>query len=211
MGLAVNVALLDDLRRSDEEGFEHLTAVFDRLSAYLAKEGHPGYREPSELAVQLPAHTGSFSYSFLHYLRRAYAHAHAGAESVPPCPDDEDPAADELVDEELTMHMNSHLVCHSDCEGFYVPIDFEDVLYSPDELGIPGCMVGSSVALLRELRLVAGPIGIELTLSSPTARTLADLAAADQTHPLWRERMVWLALWVNASASVEHRTAIVFG
>ena len=210
MSLAVGVAFLDELRRLDDEGFEHFTAVFDRLSTYLAKEGHPGYHEPSELAVQLPACTRSFPYSFLHYLRRAYAHAHAGAKSVPPCPDGEDPAADELIDEELTMHMDSHLVCHSDCEGFYVPIDFADVLYSPDELEIPGCMVGSSVALLRELRLVAEPLGIELTRSAPTARTLADLAAIDDTHPLWRERLVWQTLWVNASASVERRTAIVF-
>jgi hypothetical protein len=210
MGLSVSIAFLDDLRRNDEEGFAEYTKQFARLSTYLTGEGHPGYEEPSALSVKLPPHVGSFPYSLLHYLRRAYAHAHAGAAVVPPCPPSEDPTEDDLIDEELTLHMSSHLVCHSDAEGFYVPLDFEEVLYPPEALQLPGGMVGSSFALLRELRVVAGPIGIALTDGAPSPQTLTALFEEAPGHPLARERMVWLTLWVNATASLAHRTAIVF-
>jgi hypothetical protein len=48
-----------------------------------------------------------------------------------------------------------HLIVHSDAEGFYLPLDFENVLFPPDELEIPGAMVGSAPRLLRECERLA--------------------------------------------------------
>jgi hypothetical protein len=211
MGLAISIGFLSDMRQNDAEGFAHFTGAFERLSKYLEKSGLKGYVEPVELEVKLAPHTSSFPYSFIHYLRRAFAHARTGVEQVPPCPKGKDPANDPLIDDELTLHMDSHLVCHSDAEGFYVPVDFEDVLYPDEEDGIAGGMVGSSYALLRELRQVAPVIGIPLENGAPKPEVLAALAKErDESTPLWRERLVWLTLWVKATASVQYKTAIVF-
>jgi hypothetical protein len=209
MGLAISIGMLDNVR-ADEEGHAHYKAAFDRLSAYLASQGHPGFVEPEHVAATLPPHTSSFPYSFLHYLRRAFAHVRAGAKRVPPCPEGSNPADDVLIDEELTLHMDSHLVCHSDAEGFYVPIDFGDPLYPGDSDGVAGGIVGSSQQLVRELVRVAPAIGIELTAGKPSPAVLATLAKEGEGVSLYRERLVWLALYVNATASVEHKTVLVF-
>jgi hypothetical protein len=210
MGLSIGIGLLDSVRSADAEAYAHHKNAFARLSAFLAREGHTGYIEPEGVSYRLPPFTSSFPYSFLHYLRRAFAHVRAGATQVTPCPAGTDPAKDPRIDEELTLHMDSHLVCHSDCEGYYVPLDFRDVLYPPKADKIAGGIVGSSHALVRELARVAPAIGIEVGASGPTPAMLAALANEGQSVPLFRERMVWLALHVCATASVATGSAIVF-
>jgi hypothetical protein len=209
MGLSVTIGMLAQMRLHDEEGFAHYKEELAQLSAYLASEGHAGFTEPETLGpLSLPAHTSSFPYSFLHYLRRAYAHVYYGHSPVSPCPPGRDPSRDSLIDEEL---WGSHLVCHSDAQGYYVPIDFEDVLHPPEEARITGGMVGSSQQLLRELLVVAPGIGIRCGDGGPSAADLEALAREDETSgPLWRERLVWLALFVVARGSVRYKTAIVF-
>ena len=47
----------------------------------------------------------------------------------------------------------SHLLCHADYAGYYIPVDFADPLFLPEEAKIGGAgMVGSSQQLLAELR-----------------------------------------------------------
>ena len=39
---------------------------------------------------------------------------------------------------------DSHLLCHSDCEGFYLPIDFADVIVdAKNQMRIAGGLLGS--------------------------------------------------------------------
>jgi hypothetical protein len=207
MGLAVSVNILDQLRERDEEGYAYCRSQFDKLQAYLASEGYAGYVEPEHVDARLPLHVGSFPYGFLHRLRRVWALVRR-RQPVTPCPSDFDPNTDELLDEEYTLFMDSHLVCHSDAEGYYVPVDFADVLYPDEALGLTGGMVGSSYALLRELLIIAPGLGI--AVGEVDEGELARIANVDATDPLSPEKVVWLALFLNARASIRHRTAIVF-
>jgi hypothetical protein len=212
MGLTISIGLLDDLRQNDAEGYAHCKKKFADLATFLAMHGHPGFAEPERLEpVTMPPHTSSFPYAFLHYLRRAFAHVRTGTRTVLPCRPSEDPSRDPLVDRELTVLMNSHLICHSDAEGYYVPNDFTDVLYATKKQPITGGMVGSSPQLLRELAQVAPGIGITYTGDAPLEEVLHALAREDElSGPLWRERMVWLTLFVVARASVKYGSVIVF-
>ncbi|MFV0524027.1 MAG: hypothetical protein ACK5RL_05960 [Acidimicrobiales bacterium] len=212
MGLVVAVAVLDDVREADEEAYEYYRDQFARLAGFVAAEGYPGYTEPERIPVHLPVHEASISYGMLHGLRRVFAHVRNGETEVPALAAGEDPAADPLIDRELSVRMDSHLVCHSDAEGYYVPVEFDDVLYPDGASEIAGGMVGSSYRLRDELLLVAPALGIDLGPDGPTPAAAERLAGGrgDASHPLARERIVWWTLWVAAAASIGHGTAITF-
>lgn len=207
MGLAVGVGVLADLIIHDPEGADWTRRSIASLNAALQRNGQPEHVEPERFAKPLfglRRSCTSFPYSFLHYLRRAFAHVREGR----PVPDDDQlrPEHDSVVEDASTM-FDSHLLCHSDAEGFYVPIDFGDPIFD-DEL--PGAMLGSSQGLLRELIEVAPHIGVTLDDGRPTPACEAELRAIEDGGPLWRERLVWYALFEAATLSLEHRTLIVF-
>jgi hypothetical protein len=207
MGLAVAVGTLADLLENDPEGAEWLRGEFEAVNAVLARHNLPPHHEPERLDVSLfeQSHAcSSFPYSFLHYLRRAYAHMDEGR----PIPDeDELTAAHESVIEDASTMFSSHLLCHSDCEGMYVPIDFAEPIFDDE---IPTGMLGSSQGLLREVLAVAPHIGVTLVDGRPTPACEAELQEIEDSGPFWRERVVWYALWEAATQSIAHRTAIVF-
>ena len=217
MGLAIGVGVLADLIIHDPEGADWTRRSLAGLNAALQRAGLPEHHEP-ERFVRAP-HTSmrsctSFPYSFLHYLRRAFAHVREGL----PVPDDDTlrPEHDQVVEDASTM-FDSHLLCHSDAEGFYVPIDlssrpgnraeFAEPIFDDD---VPGGMLGSSHALLRELIEVAPHIGVTLDNARPTPACEAALQAIEDSGPLWRERLVWYTLFEAATISVEYNTLIVF-
>jgi hypothetical protein len=104
----------------------------------------------------------------------------------------------------------NHLLCHSDCEGFYLPIEFEEVLID-DHGQIPGGMLGSSFMLQKELVAVAPALGIRLeneNLDDAEAERINGGVEAE--GPLWIEKAVWLSLYEAARLSIEHKTAICF-
>ncbi len=210
MGLAIEVGALAYLMVHDEEGAEWVHATLITVNAYLRRAGLPDHHEPEELP-KLHWRTGarSFPYSFLHYLRRVYAHARRDPDwEAIPAPKGWSPARDEALDRELTVKMDSHLICHSDAEGFYVPVDFQDIVYGD----LPGGMLGSSYRLREELQVAARPLGITLengALSDQEAARINALGLAN-VH-LYREYTVWLALFEAARLSIEHGTAIRFG
>ncbi|CKR85698.1 Uncharacterised protein [Mycobacterium tuberculosis] len=115
--------------------------------------------------------------------------------------------------EDVLYSSESHLVCHSDAEGFYVPVDFDEVLYSEpdDDKQLAGGMLGSSYRLRDELVLVAPALGINLTdgeLSDEEVARIGRLIDADEG--LHREYVSWLRLYESARLSIAHKTAIVF-
>jgi hypothetical protein len=208
MGLAVGVGLLEDLTRNDAEGAQWLRRELAALDPILARAGLPAHREPDRFEVplfQLRRSCTSFPYSFLHYLRRAFAHVRVGL----PIPDDDElrPEHDAVVEDASTM-FDSHLLCHSDAEGYYAPVDFAEPIFDDEVLG---GMLGSSQGLLRELVEVAPHIGVELTSEGrPTPVCEAELQAIEDSGPLWRERLVWYTLFEAASLSLRFNTLIVF-
>ena len=212
MGLAIEVGYLADMLAHDPEGvewFEHALAAVNRV---LRAERLPAHVEPRTPVPEASrAALTAFPCSTLHHLRRAYAYrARDPGWIATPFPADQDPAADAEV-EAQTEQFTSHLLCHSDSEGFYLPIDFPDVVFSSEDDDVPGGMVGSSPRLRDELRAVAPALGIALVggeLADDEARRINALAAAG--GPLWHEYAAWIALFEAARLSIAHGTAIVF-
>ncbi|MBX9692136.1 MAG: hypothetical protein K2Z81_07115 [Cyanobacteria bacterium] len=167
MGLAVTVGILNELKNSDEEAYEFYRHQFTLLNVLLAENNLPPHNEPVEIAG---FGCEMYGYSGLHYLRRIAAHLLVEGACPEPCTDDPtgDHAYDECYDyiatyqdarskEEMRF---DHLLCHSDAEGYYLPIEFDEVLYDLDDLGVVGVQVGSSVVLARECIALAAVLGL---------------------------------------------------
>jgi hypothetical protein len=115
------------------------------------------------------------------------------------------------LDKEQFSYTDSHIICHSDCEGFYVPIDFPEPLYGDGDYEVVGGILGSSIRGLAELAQVAPLLSIPLRDG-----VLTDLEAAviaqemDASQPYWIERQVWLTFFEALRNSIEFGTAVVF-
>ncbi len=212
MGLAVSVGRLADLKNHDKEGVRWFRAAMKKVNKVLQNEGFPPHVEPENLPplVNRSALHG-FPYSFLHYLRRFATYAQVKPNWKPKrFPKSADPANDELVMDEMLM-FSSHLLCHSDCEGFYLPIDFPEPIFADEKL-IPGCQLGSSFGLMKELIEVAPFLGITLTdgvLNDSEAARINGIITAEKNN-FWIELGVWFSLFEAARLSIEHKTAICF-
>ncbi len=209
MGLAISVGYLNDLERNDAEGAAWFRENLKKLSTVLERNGSQAHREPVDSPeLESRAACDSFPYSFLHYLRRVYAHAKRdSAWRAEPLEAGRNPTEDTVLDEEMFM-FTSHLLNHSDAEGYYVPQEFEDVIYDDT---VPGGMIGSSQHLLRELIRAAPALGIALEhgeLSDAEAERINQVGESDVG--LYRENTVWIALFEAARLSIQHNTLIVF-
>jgi len=205
--------MLADLIEHDAEGAQWLRDNLAKVNEVLAENDLPRHEEPERLSpMQSRDDLLSYPYSFLHYLRRVYAHVTRDPGWEPtPMPEGENAAEDPVVDEETYM-MSSHLLCHSDCEGFYLPIDFHDVIIDEtDQDRILGGLLGSSYRLMEELVSVAPKLGITLEggrLSDAEAVNINEIG--ENEGPMWIEKTVWLSLFEAARLSIEHKTAICF-
>ena len=201
MGLAVSVDIISQVY-DDDEGVEYYRSQFRELSAELAENGVTWTEPDTRANDRGRALLLSFGYSTLHYLRRVHALLTRGAE-VTPVPPGED--LDMELERDESYMLASHLICHSDCDGYYVPVEFGDPLY------LDAGSVGSSHALLRELRECAPHIGVELTadgeLTDEEAKRVNDMADG---HPYQYELEAWILLFEAARVSVASGHAVVF-
>lgn len=209
MGIVVEVGALAD---SDSESAEWFRSDMATINALLAEKGIQPHTEPESLPeLHSRCDVIGYPYTSIHYLRRFYARCQSNPGSSPePVKVDEDPTEDEFYSAEFEK-FESHLVCHSDCEGYYLPIDFTEVLTGEEEGDIPGDFVGSSYQLMRELVSIAPKLGIELfggkMSDEEAARINSEIQEDGDFHI---EKMVWLDLFENARLSIEHSTAIMF-
>jgi len=170
------------------------------------KNGQAKHTEPSEIPEIELRSIGSFPYSYLHYLRRVFALDKIG-KAITPLSGDLKPEDDELI-REAYQSLDSHLLCHADDEGYYVPVEFNDVIF--DE-AVPGGMLGSSQKLLSEIISIAQHIDVDVNGQDISTTTKEALAKADESHQFSIERTVWFNLFENCKISLEHNTVISFG
>ncbi len=217
MSLAVSVGQLAFLHRYEPpEEVENFRRALRAINRVLQANGLPQHSEPEslpELKDRVPI--GSIPYGWLHYLRRAVAYAMRPGKQFRPLREGEEPSADPVYDEVLCS-CQSHIICHSDCEGFYVPIDFTEPLY--DELSdddpniIRGGILGSSQGGLRELVLATPLLDVPLSNGQLGDKdALAICEEAGGAHPHEVARFAWLLMFERLRQSVEYRSAVVFG
>jgi hypothetical protein len=210
MGLDITVGILDWQARNDAEGLAHQRRAFARLTEALAAEGVE-WSEPEVAEPPVgPAVTAGFPYSYLTHLRRIAVLAMLGEPLTPAAETGREQYERdcEKVQDEAAM-LSSHLLCHADNAGYYVPVDFGDPLFLPEEAGVDGYgMVGSSQRLLAELADVAPALGIELDADG--ALTPAAEAGLDHDGPFEAETFTWHQLYRACRASVRSGHAIVF-
>lgn len=213
MGLGISVGLRCDLARNDSEGFEYHSDAFERLTRALAKEGIE-WREPEVVHARGSSDfSASFPYSYLMHLRRIYTLVQRGE----PITSASEVSAEQYgldrkkILDESTLFA-SHLLCHADNGGYYIPVDFEDPLFLLEEADIDGGgMVGSSQQLRYELADFADELGIQLEEDGTLSPTLVEaVTSADDTEPFAAERYTWVQLYRACLASVKSGHAIVF-
>jgi hypothetical protein len=186
------------------------------INRVLVANGLPAHTEPESLPeIKDRVPVSSIPYRWLHVLRRAVAYALRPGERFRPLRPGE-PELDRVHDDVL-FSCESHLICHSDGGGFYVPVDFPEPLY--DELGedepdaLVGGILGSSQGGLRELALTAPLLGIRLVkgrLGNAAARAICQ-EPPEASRPGAIERHAWLYLHERLRQSVELRAVALFG
>lgn len=229
MGLALEVGILADLRENDEEGYESFRNEFQVLNGYLQQLTIPVHVEPEDCEVWS---CEMFGYSGLHYLRRIAAHLDSDGQLPPPGDDNsaEDPILEryyQALDAGNRSFLSrvfrkngnkqrtfDHLMLHSDAEGFYLPIDFSDVLVPDPSLGITGEMVGSSYRLLKECERVASALEVPAELDETSDALWEAADSQGEGSVKWErygiESFSCVCLMRGCRKSIETGAALVF-
>lgn len=186
MGLSLAVGLLADETRAGQDGdVEFLHEQLDRLNDVLKRVGLPPHREPADIAVVETFSADLIGYGGLHMVRRLAAHWALKGALPPPVPysTEEDSMVSAYYQKNRSYAEKPsrgllarlfgtklarpekpafrHLMFHSDSEGYYVPLPFEDVIFEHEQHddGLGG-MVGSSHGLLGECLELASLISL---------------------------------------------------
>ena len=220
MGLGLEVGILADLREEDEEGYEWKLKEFESINNLLRSRGLEPHNEPNDCEIWSCSMWG---YSGFHYLRRLAAYLDSTGTLPPPGDDDivEDPIIVEYlesVESEVPSHKFKrefdHLIVHSDCEGFYLPIDFEHVLAADPSMEISGGVIGSTHRLLKECEHIASILNIPSQLNSGSRELTEAAASQGAGDALWQRYGVesYSCVWLIQACkkSIETGAAIVF-
>jgi hypothetical protein len=250
MGLNVLVGVLSSEQKDDPEIWH---SHFGKLNLYLAGlAGLHGQtiKQHVEPTSCPSADFDMYGYQGLHYLRRIAAHVEIYGELPQPGPREASKLADcdssalknyELAFEDglkkrkplqsLVLKLRptqkkrdfDHLMIHSDCDGFYIPQDFDAVLISEPTHGVPGVYVGSSHKLKDEckrlLTLLDAPLSLEDSDTFEEALEFQGLLEDEALQggakvPKWKryaiESLTAAQLYQAAELSVKTGAAVVF-
>ncbi len=235
MGLNIFVGYLNELIEYDEEGASSHRQILDDLNLVLAEAGEAPHHEPED--IQGGSHSWeSFGYSGLHHVRRLAAWLTINRCLPPRC--DYEEAADDAVlaqfyqDHEEFLKRGpkkglfglfqrkkppySHLMLHSDAEGFYLPRVLADVVFdqqSPQRDGIGG-MVGSAQELLAECRELAQALSIPANLDPECEEVYENAETPPSDGEPWQclpvETFVVTRLMAACERSMGTGAAVVF-
>jgi hypothetical protein len=224
LGLALCVGVPSEIRESDAEYVAYFEQQVEAINGVLESFGLPPHREPFDVEDERTFECEMIGYSGLHYLRRVAAHLALGRELPPP--GDDGAASDPVLSDyykifdasfargQATGMPFQHLIVHGDAEGYYLPVEFEDVILPDASLEIAGGMLGSSHALLRECRELARVLELPEALSPEDDAVWQAAESQGEGVEKWErygvESYTCLALIKACEASVETGAAVVF-
>ncbi len=233
MGMYIVVGALVS-SQEDPEGFKAWQEEFALLNRALKEAGLPEHEEPADPTVMRSWSVRAYNWNVgMNFLCRLAVYLWEGRLLPPPgnpaiVPTHEN---EPLMDEYLSLGMGdarrggprfNHLLLHRIGCGYYVPMEFEEVIYPEGQLGDQvGGMIGSSVKLKRELEILAEALGLPLD-QDPDSRKLWEVAdeqgrAGDCN---WKGQYDWqryglesiacVQLYQACLKSIEKGAAIVF-
>lgn len=224
MGLALCVGVPSEIRESDPEYVAYFEQQVEVINGVLESFGLPPHNEPFGVEDERTFECDMIDYSGLHYLRRLAAHLALGRELPPP--GDDGAASDPVLSDyykifdanfargQATGIPFQHLIVHGDAEGYYLPVEFEDVIIPDASLEIAGGMLGSSHALMRECRELAKELELPEELLLEDEALFQAVENQGEGEAKWErygvESYTCLALLKACEASVETGAAVVF-
>ncbi|MFC8392536.1 MULTISPECIES: hypothetical protein [unclassified Streptomyces] len=213
MGLNMVVGVLVD---AEDDYTEMVRADFAAIGGLLERAGLRRWAEPDPAGAE-SAEFEMWGYSGLHTVRRLAVHLAAGGRLPEPLGEGSRAVDDPLLSEVYETLPGDppgpfdHLVHHSDCEGYYVPVDFAHVIVDDKA---PGGHLGSSVRLLAETQRLAEALGLPEDLDPHSAEVFEAADAEEPATEGWRrygvESYVCLQLLQAAKVSVATGAAIAF-
>jgi hypothetical protein len=229
MGLTIEVGYLRDMKENDEEGVQWFNEEMEKINGILRQLKLPEHKESDKADIWS---FDMFGYSGLHYLRRIAAHIdNSGAL---PSPGDADSSKDNILEMYFEDYLQpekkslfslfskskkrkgafDHLIIHSDADGYYLPVDFQEVIIPPENLKIPGGMIGSSVQLIKELEKIANVLELPEDLDPEDEEVWEAADAQGESNIKWKkygvESYTCLGLLKASRLSIRNNTAIVF-
>lgn len=160
MSTTMHVGWLNEMRRCDREGYEIAKKHFAAINRALRLAGVAEYQEP-ELLPGYPWWTQLSPSNGIAFLQRFAAYVTEGGPKKWPVPGDPmtmvNPLQDEMWEEASTllgMHPFQHLSLHDPQWGYWVPVDFPDVIFPAESLRV-GNQLGSSARLKVECEALA--------------------------------------------------------
>lgn len=208
LNIVVGIAAGDEY-----EGVREHFAVISRL---LDRARAGPWAEP-ELGEQDVLEGDMWGYSGLHALRRAAVHLARTGALPDPLPEVRMAADGPLLKKAYAEPPGEppgpfdHLIYHSDCQGYYVPVDFGQVIVDGS---LPGGYLGSSVRLLAEARRIASALTLPEDLDPDSDEVEAACDASAPGAEGWKrygiESYACLRLIRGARHSVTTGAAIAF-
>jgi hypothetical protein len=182
---------------------QNVEKEFEAIHRVLKRHGVKGYEEPTQLdAVWTESVTPENGIAFLQRFVSYFPMDDPEDEWPTPGNEEMDPFKDEMHEDAISLlelHPFQHLLLHRWEQGYWVPVDFPDVIFPSKRTGIT--MIGSSVRLLQECDELAK------ILRLPGKITLDDSDLCDALNNPGKGKTRWKKYGIESYNLVLLRTA----
>lgn len=213
MSLEITVGLLYLLSNIGEyEGLNYYKDMFNDINKVLKRHNIDTYKEPINLKREEIFYF-QIKYSVVASLKKLAAYI--ALNEVLPSPNYQNKnIIEQYMKEKKHKHSFDHLILHSDCDGFYVPVQFNEIVLLEPSLNIEGTIIGSSYKLIKECELIANFLGLPLDLDLESEE-IDEIFESENLGPeRWKEYIVesfaCLVLYNAARRSICLGASVVF-